>query len=280
MKTRCSPATRGILDGLAARFLRQLKKVRKDPSDAEAIHDSRVAARRLLAAGEMWAYGAPGWPALRDRLPRFVRRLGRVRNLDVALGLLAKGPAADRPARLALGDAFKRQRKRRRSRLRAWLGADRIRRVEKEIGALLDELRRQPLQLAPGPVDLAPYFARILSLSGGGRWTDDPAVAHEIRREIRRLRYAHETLAGAYEPADFTRAAEALRRVQEAAGEWQDRVVVAELAGRAVRKGRVAVPLAVLLQRLDAESKTRAKDFAAEADRLVALRPRMMGEAR
>jgi CHAD domain-containing protein len=278
MKTR--PDRLATLEALIDRLRRELRKVRKDPGDVDAVHDARVAARRLHAAGEMWAYGAPGWPRVRDRLPRFVRRLGRVRNLDVALGLLDKGPAADRDARRELARALSRQRRRRRLRLLDWLSAGRLRRLDAELRVLLGELRRQPLQLTPGPVDLAPYFARILSLASGGGWSDEPVVAHEIRREIRRLRYAHETLVAAYDPRDFKRASETLRRIQEIAGEWQDRVVVADLAARAVRKGRVDVPLAPLFQRLDAESKGIAADFAAQAERLAALRPSMLGEER
>jgi CHAD domain-containing protein len=266
------------LEAPAGRLRRELRRVRRDPADRDAVHDARVAARRLLAAGEMWAYGAPGWPRLRKQLPRFIRRLGRVRNFDVALQLLARGAAADRAVRKALARALRKRLGGRRARLRAWLDASRLRRFEGRVEALLDEVRRQPLQLAPGPVDLAPYFARILSLTAGVHWTLEPAVAHEVRRELRRLRYAHETLEGAYRPAEFRRAVDALRAAQEAAGDWHDRVMIAELAGKTVRRGRVSVPLSPLLARLSGEAKEFSRDFERAVAKLLSLRPAMQGE--
>jgi len=274
------PRRISALDRHVRRLESELRRVRKDVSDVEAVHDARVAARRLLAAGELWAFGAAAWPSLRDRLPRFVRRLGRLRNLDVALLFLAKGPAKDRAARKALGRALRRMRKRRRRRVLAWLEASRVKRLVRLADEVIAEIRRRPLEALPGPSDLAAHFARIHALSAGVAWTADPERAHEIRREVRRLRYAHETLDRAYRPEDHARAARALRAVQEAAGEWQDREVVAALADRAMRKGRVDVPLTPLLARLQSESRTLARAFAEALDGLEAVRPMMLKEGR
>ena len=79
------------LDLIAERLDVELRKIRKRPSDVEAIHDARVAARRLLAAGELWASHVSPWAGVRDRLPRILKRLGHVRNLE--------GPARHRHAR-------------------------------------------------------------------------------------------------------------------------------------------------------------------------------------
>ena len=258
----------------------ELRRVRKDVADVEAVHDARVAARRLLAAGELWAFGAAAWPSLRDRLPRFVRRLGRLRNLDVALLYLSKGPAKDRAARKALGKALRRMRKRRRRRVLDWLETSRIKRLVRLSDDVIADVRRRPLEAMPGPSDLAAYFARVHALSSGLAWTADPERAHEIRREVRRLRYAHETLAWAYPPEEHARAARALRAVQEPAGEWQDREVVARLADRAMRKGRVDVPLTTLLARLQSESRTLARAFAEALEGVEAVRSKMLGEDR
>lgn len=267
-----------VLRQLSRRLLAELRKVRKDPADIEAIHDARVAARRLLAAGELWARGARGWFSARSRLPKIVRRLGRVRNYDVSLELLEKGPVAERAARAALSAAFREERKRKRARLLKWLSAARLKSLAKKIDDVLKAVRRRPLVAMPGPSDLAPYFARIASLAAGGGWTSDIEVAHEIRREVRRLRYGHETLAWAYSAQDLERAARALRAVQEAAGAWQDRCVLARLASKAVRKGRVEEPLAALLGRIEAESKDLSRRFGLALNGLMELRPRMLGE--
>ncbi|HYE99243.1 MAG TPA: CHAD domain-containing protein [Planctomycetota bacterium] len=281
MRTTAARSSRiATLHRHVRRLESELRRVRKDVADVEAVHDARVAARRLLAAGELWAFGAAGWPSLRDRLPRFVRRLGRLRNLDVALAFLAQGPAKDRAARKALARALRRMRKRRRRRVLDWLEASRVRRLVRLADDVTAEIRRQPLGAMPGPSDLAAYFARIHALSSGIAWTADPDRAHEIRREIRRLRYAHETLAWAYPRADHARAARALRTVQDSAGEWQDREVVARLADRALRKGRVDVPLTPLLARLQSESRSLVHAFAEALERLEAVRPTMLEEDR
>jgi len=269
-----------ILRQLSSRLLAELRKVRKDPGDVEAVHDARVAARRLLAGGELWAHGARGWFSLRARLPKLVRRLGRVRNFDVSLELLAEGPASDRAARAALAKALRGRRKRRRAKLGDWLSAGRLKRLKKKLDDVLQAARRRPLVATPGPSDLAPYFARIASLSAGEDWMSDVEIAHEIRREVRRLRYGHETLAWAYSPSDLERAARALRAVQEAAGAWRDRQVLARLAGQEVRKGRIKEPLTPLLGRVERESKDLARRFALALRQLMALRPRMLGEPR
>ena len=268
----------GVLRKLCDRVRAELRKVRKDPGDIEAVHDARVAARRLMAGGELWAHGVRRWTGLRRRLPRLVRRLGRVRNLDVAIDYLSRGPAADRDARRRLASVLRDWRKRRRQRLRKWLTASRLAALTARMDALRLELRRRPLAATPGPSDLAPYLARIASLSANGLWMSDIEIAHEIRREVRRLRYGHETVAWAYRPGDIDPAVRALRAVQEAAGGWQDRSVVMRLAARAVRKGRIEVPLAPLLARLDAESKGLAQRFARALDELLALRGLMLGE--
>ena len=273
------PANRvGVLRQLSSRLRAELGKVRKNPADIEAVHDARVAARRLLAGGELWAHGVRGWFSLRARLPKIVRRLGRVRNLDVSVELLAQGPPSDRAARRDLSHALKADRRRRRSKLLEWLTAARLRSLSKRLEDVLKAVRRRPLVATPGPSDLAPYFARIASLSAGGAWTSDVEIAHEIRREVRRLRYGHETVSWAYGKADVERAVRVLRAVQEAAGAWQDRCVLARLAAKAVRKGKVEVPLAPLLARIDRESKDLSRRFALALNELMDLRSVMLGE--
>ena len=268
----------GVLRQLSSRLRVELRKVRKNPADIEAVHDARVAARRLLAGGELWAHGVRGWFNLRSRLPKIVRRLGRVRNLDVSIEILAKGPPSDQEARRALSKALKEDRKRRRAKLLKWLTPARLKALTKRLDDVLKAVRRRPLVATPGPSDLAPYFARIASLSAGGAWTSDVELAHEIRREVRRLRYGHETVSWAYGKADVERAVGVLRAVQEAAGAWQDRCVLSRLAAKAVRKGKVEVPMAPLLARVDRESKELSSRFVLALGELMKLRPAMLGE--
>lgn len=269
----------GVLRQLSTKLSAELRKVRKDPADVEAIHDARVAARRLLAGGELWAHGVRGWFSLRSRIPKLVRRLGRVRNFDVSIDFLKKGPPSDREARAALAQALKEARKRRRATLAKWLTAARLKSLSRRMDDVLKAVRRRPLVATPGPSDLAPYFARIASLSATGAWMAAVEIAHEIRREVRRLRYGHETVSWAYGKADVDRAVRVLRAVQEAAGAWQDRCVLSRLAAKAVRKGRVEVPLAPLMARIDRESKELSRRFAQSLNELMDLRTSMLGDA-
>jgi CHAD domain-containing protein len=258
------------------RLLAELRRVREDPADADAVHDARVAARRMLAAGELWASGEPAWDALRDRLARLVRRLGRLRNFDVVIELLAKGPREDRGERRLLSKALRRRRRKERARVAAWLTADRIRRLSKE----LRTLRNGSAARLPRPEDLSIHFTRILSLSILSPWTRDPEAAHEVRREVRRLRYSHETLKPEYPEADYERGQKALLEVQDLAGTWQDRCVLERLSARAVRHGWVGTPLERLRTRAAEEGRELACRFVLGVRGLVDLRPRFIREGR
>jgi CHAD domain-containing protein len=266
------------LDRLAERLKSELQKVRKSPSNAEAVHDARVAARRLLAAGELWAAHVSPWAGVRDRLPRILRRLGQLRNMDIVLGLLQQGAKEDKAARKALARHLRKVRRKERLRVAEWLTERKIVRIQEAMKKVVREVRQKPVLDAPSPSDLAPHFARIMSLFTGRAWAPSAEEAHAIRREVRRLRYAHETLEWAYEPEDFLRVVRVLGRIQELAGEWQDRCIIEKLASKAVRRGKVAVPLAGFLARIQSESKALSEKFVRAAGELSDLRQLIVGE--
>lgn len=281
MPARTLRASRSeIVEHLADCLVTELRKVRKKPSDADAVHDARVAARRLLAAGELWAAHVAPWVDVRDRLPRIVRRLGRVRNLDIALSLLKEGAKEDAEAREALDELLRKKRKQERDAVGEWLTKGREERIRGELKQVVREVRRKPVLDAPGPSDLAPHFARVMSLVTGRAWAPSAEEAHAIRREIRRLRYAHETLEWAYPPEDFQRAVKVLLRIQDLAGKWQDRCILEKLAAKAVRKGKVTVPLGAYLGRIQVESRALSERFVRAVGELVDLRPLIVGELR
>ncbi|MBI3857950.1 MAG: CHAD domain-containing protein [Planctomycetes bacterium] len=268
------------LDRLAGRLKEELRKVRKSPANAEAIHDARVAARRLLAAGELWAPHVAPWPGVRDRLPRIVRKLGRVRNLDIAIDLLRKGTKEDAAARKALSRFLRRIRKEERARVAAWLKDRKIDKIDLRMRKVVREVRQKPVLDAPSPPDLAPHFARVMSLFTGRAWEPSSEEAHAIRREARRLRYAHETLEWAYEPEDFQKVVKVLGRIQEMAGEWHDRVILEKFAAKAIRRGKAPAPLAGFLAQIQAESKTLSGKFVRAASELSDLRQLIVGDIR
>lgn len=268
------------LDRLADRLTRELEKVRKSPADVEAIHDARVAARRLLAAGELWAAHVAPWPGVRDRLPRIARRLGEVRNLDIALDLLRRGTKEDEKARKALSQQLRKIRKRERLRVGEWLTHKKIDRIQNRMKKVVREVRQKPVLDAPSPPDLAPHFARVMSLFAGRTWAPSSEEAHAIRREARRLRYAHETLEWAYEPEDFNRVVKVLGRIQELAGEWHDRCILEKFAAKAIRRGKAPGALAGFLAQIQAESKALSDKFVRAAAELVDLRRLIVGDVR
>jgi CHAD domain-containing protein len=268
------------LDRLAGRLREELRKVRKSPADDEAVHDARVAARRLLAAGELWAAHVAPWPGVRDRLPRIVRKLGRVRNLDIALDLLRRGTKETAAARKALARRLRKLRKEERARAAEWLSGTRIERLEQRMRKVVRDVRQKPVLDAPSRSDLAPHFARVMSLFAGRAWAPTSEEAHAIRREARRLRYAHETLEWTYEPADFLRAAKVLHRIQELAGEWHDRVVLEKFAAKALKRGKASAGLTAFLAQIQAESKVLSGKFVRSAAELTDLRQLIVGDIR
>jgi CHAD domain-containing protein len=217
---------------------------------------------------------------VRDRLPRILRRLGQLRNIDIALVLLQRGGKEDKAARKALARHLRKVRRKERSRVAEWVTERKIARIQEEMKKVVREVRQKPVLDAPSPPDLAPHFARIMSLFTGRAWAPTAEEAHAIRREVRRLRYAHETLEWAYEPEDFLRVVKVLGRIQELAGEWQDRCIIEKLASKAVRRGKVAVPLAGFLARIQGESKSLSEKFVRVAGELADLRQLIVGEIR
>jgi CHAD domain-containing protein len=176
------------LDLIAERLDVELRKIRKRPSDVEAIHDARVAARRLLAAGELWASHVARWAGVRDRLPRILKRLGHVRNLDIAVELLQKDGKEDEDARKELAGHLRKYRKQERILLGEWLTPKKIDRIRRAMKEIVREVRQKPVLDAPSPSDLAPHYARVMSLITGRAWAPTAEEAHAIRREVRRLR--------------------------------------------------------------------------------------------
>ncbi|MCE9583162.1 MAG: CHAD domain-containing protein [Planctomycetes bacterium] len=277
--TRKLPANpRVALAPVAARLLAELRKVRKDLADDEAVHDARVAARRLAAIGELWLAAGATRDKLERRLEKCVRRLGRVRNLDVAIELLREGPPEDAGARRMLEKRARRKRREERARLRGWLTPGRLKRIKSALVAAVTG--SSTASKAPTPAALAPRLRSVLGLAGHGRPMDDAARAHELRREIRVLRYQQQAISACY-PLPEDRALQALFvRLQDAAGGWHDRFQLNRLAEKAAAKMGDAAQLAEFRRRLATEMLTLAGKFETALADLVGLGPILAGRAR
>jgi CHAD domain-containing protein len=251
--------------------------------DSEAVHQARVATRRLRSdlrtfralVDEHWANG------LRDELRWLGDVLGAVRDTDVLIerveAEVQRLPDIDRPSGKALVDQLRSDRDRARTQL---LRALRGERYDALLERLVAAAQRPRLLLRVDDLDDTEVL-RSLVRRPWNRAHDavtalppeptDPQL-HAVRIHAKRARYAAE----AVEPAIGKRAralARALATIQDALGEHQDAVVAGEWLRRAA--ARTDDPsqafAAGLLAALERDAAVAARDTWrgawAEADR-------------
>ena len=84
---------------LLRQLSKQLKQLKRAPRklDADAIHDVRVAIRRLRECLRIFSKFYPGkeWKKVRRELGQIMHACGDVRDRDIALGLLAEAGVPD-----------------------------------------------------------------------------------------------------------------------------------------------------------------------------------------
>lgn len=118
-----------------------------DIDDIEALHDMRVATRRLRAALEVFA---PCFPAKRrrkalKRVKRLADALGERRDRDVAIeflaGFAAEAPEADRAALEALIERLRGEQRRANDDLAPFLAAKRLEKLRRRLRKLAKAAR-------------------------------------------------------------------------------------------------------------------------------------------
>lgn len=220
--------------------------------DPDALHDLRVAIRRLRAAIGLFG------PAIElprrsrnDRLRRLGRRLARLRDVDILRGALAGDEAAaagvapsllERLAADRVSASSRAERALRRGRtkrllrgLARWERRPRFRVTPEDvIGTLLPARLQQRAQAFAAH----PGWDLKIRRDDDGRLEDAEQaldreqlhdVLHELRRRAKRLRYELE-IAGPLLGRDEAPAIDYLRDIQDALGELQDlRVIDATL---------------------------------------------------
>ena len=87
--------TAGLLKRLA-KHIKQLEQASRD-QDADAIHDVRVAIRRLRECLRIFSkfYPDKTWKKVRRKLAEIMQYCGEVRDRDIALGLIADAGVPD-----------------------------------------------------------------------------------------------------------------------------------------------------------------------------------------
>jgi CHAD domain-containing protein len=266
------PAARAVRADLLRRgeVLRVAARRVRRRQDAQAIHDLRVAARRLTAALAVWA------PLLRPRARRRLRRevralrrrIGPTREREVMHAMLAARldalPPSGRRVAADLLERLQRRVGRGRAAAARQARAPRIARLLRRLdraAAVVEAraaLRPGALDRAAGIADARRAAARDALAAGIARGADD--ALHRARIAVKRWRYAEECLrAAGVERPDVDPAR--LRALQEALGDLHD--------------------VAVLRDRLRREADRRAaRGAVADAAALVGLVPGLERERR
>jgi len=202
------PADARLADDLSARLAtlesaaRRVRRVH----DEEAVHDLRVASRRLTAALALWAPLLPARPArlARRRVRRLRRGLRAARDLEVArAGLATRLPHTDPAAKVAVEALAARLERRlatetlRARRLVTRARLARIRRaVERAIEGRDPAPRDLPALQAMARAHVAATRRAALEALAAAAAHDVPQMWHQARLDIKRWRYATECARG------------------------------------------------------------------------------------
>jgi CHAD domain-containing protein len=259
-------------------FKEQLAHVRRRPAEP-AVHDLRVATRRLIAAIDLVTkiVRAPHLAKKRKTLRNFLKDFNTLR--DKHIQVMALGEL--RPAYPAAGVVLRGLRLQERELLRS--AGRSVRLMEKDdvteaIGEAEDALLRVTMNPALASAShamamgvLAATFVRVVDCRAGLN-SADPSTIHRMRVAFKKFRYTLEILAPLL-PQMTTNLRKRLNAYQTSMGRVQDAVVV--LAGitsfeakRSV-KGRMA--LIGLRQHLLSRRQQLTDAFLANADALLSF---------
>lgn len=230
----------GPLRQEAARLRAELTAIIADPASVEAVHQARVALRRLRTLLTLGARTAMlgGEPAAllalaRAEMRRLNAALGPVREWDVFLGETLPAIAAALPqeaALRALAEAARRARTAARRRLIAALGEAGPRRLDMQLALLAAAAPRIAPEagIARAAAALARGHKRMQeaarAMDGG-----DAASLHRLRLAAKRQRYGAEALAALFSDKPARRAIRRLAALQNALGRINDAAVVSAL---------------------------------------------------
>jgi CHAD domain-containing protein len=181
-----------------ARFRKRLKEAATDPTSEKAVHDLRVAIRRVLAWTAVWEEligPDPGLREARGSLKKLMSPLGRLRDAHVKRDAIRRHvPTGDRPsylyALLVASDVLR------------WEA--RVRRLLKERWPAGIRIRVPKRGAAPGDgIDIAAGASRLLATLAGDvarhRETaldpGNPEALHRMRLAFKKYRYAWEVLS-------------------------------------------------------------------------------------
>ena len=200
-------------------------------ADPEAIHDMRVAARRIRTALRVFRGAVPaGADELRAEIKWAGTLLGDVRDLDVQrlplVQVLEDLAAEERAVVHALDDVLAERRAAAHARLLDGLDSPRFHRVRTEVVALGRGPSALPDQVSRPIAAVAPFMVRkpyrSLRRAGKRLGSESPsAELHALRLKCKRARYALEFVSPLYDDAADALIAR-LVRLQDLLGDLHD----------------------------------------------------------
>lgn len=238
-----APYLAHVEDGFARRTRELTEAARRVRvgADAKAIHDLRVATRRLTAAFRAWEGLVParaGEAACRA-LRRMRRRLGEARELEVHVALVeGLRPGDGDHGRTVVDTILEELRERLARRRRAAMKRASPRRLKRLLGrieAATSGLAERASDHAAAAADALAVERQVAERATVAlRWTaarPDEISLHETRIRVKQWRYLLECLQEAL-PDVRWRAAQPLRRLQTLLGEIHDRGLLRDLFAR------------------------------------------------
>ncbi|HZZ84114.1 MAG TPA: CHAD domain-containing protein [Anaeromyxobacteraceae bacterium] len=220
------------------------------PDDAEALHDFRVALRRLRTTIEGYddCFAGIGRRRRARRLKKLARATNPARDAQVELEWLSEHGPKLRARHQGAVEWLSERLEARRTKAEAAARAELVPRFRRLVGRLRGKLERFEGHLADdGP---QPSFAQVMAgvarermaqlrermsaLSGPG----DEAPIHKARIEAKRLRYLLEPLRG-HPGADAEGAVALLKELQDVLGELHDLHVLAGVLAESLRDSAV-----------------------------------------
>jgi CHAD domain-containing protein len=212
--------------------------------DIEALHDMRVATRRMRAAFRVFGryYDAKLLARYRKGLKRTGRALGAVRDLDVfraeILAYLDTLPESERTGLDDLQAALEERRKAARERMIAYLDGEKYHRFVERFDEFVETPEMGSLPTAPDGGEPRPYrvchvaqvaiYERLAAMRAYDEWVciPDPPLTrlHALRIACKRLRYALEFFEEVLGP-DTKVLRKKVVAMQDHLGDLQDAVV-------------------------------------------------------
>jgi CHAD domain-containing protein len=240
---------RAIIGERVQKLLSHEEATRND-TDVEALHDMRVASRRLREAFEIFDFCFPqkSYQKFYRRIKQVTRALGDVRNADVATIYFKNLSATtdDILVQVALEDILRRMaRERRQARLQLTKGLDesRVSQLPAELANVFVRVENLPVRYQRGPRQsivlarrqLSQRVREFFSARAAVTGENDEVNLHKVRIAVKKLRYAIETFDYAVGEA-VTGNLKELKRLQEAIGELHDRDVFAGIVRKRLVK--------------------------------------------